>query len=209
MSKIIYLITDGTLTTQNFSSKSVEMLKLIEIAVENNISLIQIREKLLPARLVFELTIEAVKLANNSNTKILVNDRADVALSANANGVHLTSTSISANIIRQTFPKNFIIGVSAHSLETVELAKNQGANFVTFSSIYTSPNKGKPFGLNALREICENVKPFPVVALGGIDETNYREVLQIADGLAAIRFLNNVENLRKLKNENMSFNRRT
>ncbi len=209
MTKIIYLITDGTISVENFSTKSLETLKIIETAVQNNVSLVQIREKNLPARLVFKLTVKAVRIAKNSNTKILVNDRADVAVAADANGVHLTSNSISTKIIRHNLPKDFIIGVSAHSLETVELAKKEGADFATLSPIFASPNKGKPLGLNALREVCEKVKPFPIIALGGIDATNYGEVLEIADGFAAIRFLNSVKNLRKLKNENLFINRRT
>lgn len=206
---IIYLISDGTITPQNYSEKSKKLFRTIETAVENNIALVQIREKSLSAKLVFELTTQAVKIAKNSNTKILVNDRADIALAAKADGVHLTSNSISTKIIRQNFPKDFIIGVSAHSLEDVIKAKDQGADFAALSPIFASQNKGKPIGLEILQDVCEKVKSFPIIALGGIDETNYREVLQIADGFAAIRFLNNQENLRKLSNESLFINCRT
>ncbi|MBX7169499.1 MAG: thiamine phosphate synthase [Pyrinomonadaceae bacterium] len=203
---IIYLISDGTITVQNFSQKSVKFLQIVEFAVEFKIPLIQFREKSLPAKFVFELTAQAVQLTKNSKTKILINDRADIALAAKANGVHLTSNSVSAKIIRQNFPKDFIIGVSAHSLENALKAKNDGADFATFSPIFASPNKGTPVGLESLKTVCEKIKPFPIIALGGIDETNYDEVLQIADGFAAIRFLNNAENLRKLKDENLFIN---
>lgn len=206
---IIYLISDGTITPQNYSEKSKKLFRTIETAVENNIALVQIREKSLSAKLVFELTTQAVKIAKNSNTKILVNDRADIALAAKADGVHLTSNSISTKIIRQTFPKDFIIGVSAHSFEDVVKAKDQGANFATLSPIFASLNKGKPIGLEVLRDVCDKVKPYPILALGGIDETNYHEVLQIADGFAAIRFLNNPESLRKLSDESLFINCRT
>ncbi len=112
---LIYLITEGQATTENFAKKKREILKLVEIALASKISFIQIREKQLPARLVFELAAEAAKLARRSNTKILVNDRADIALAARADGVHLTSASLSAQIIRRNFPPRFIIGVSVHS----------------------------------------------------------------------------------------------
>jgi thiamine-phosphate pyrophosphorylase len=135
----------------------------------------------------------------HSQTKILVNDRADIAFSAGADGVHLTSLSLSAAPIRRNFPKNFIVGVSAHTLSEVVSAKRQGADFVTFSPIFQSPNKGAPLGLNELKKVCARLKSFPVVALGGVDETNYREVLQIAGGFAAIRFLNDETNLPKLE----------
>ena len=204
---IIYLISDGSITAQNFPQKSIQLLQIVEIAVENKIPLIQIREKSLPAKFIFELTAQAVQFTKNSNTKILVNDRADIALAAKADGVHLTSNSVSAKIIRQSFPTDFIIGVSAHSLENVLKAKDNGADFATFSPIFASPNKGNPVGLETLKNICQKVNSFPIIALGGIDETNYDAVLQIADGFAAIRFLNNAENLRKLKHENLFINR--
>lgn len=200
-SKLIYLITEGEATSENFPAKSAEILRIIRAAVETKISFIQIREKNLPARLIFELTEKAVEITRRSPTKLLVNDRADIALAAKADGVHLTSLSLSAETIRQNFPKDFIVGVSAHSIEKAESARRAGADFVTFSPIFATPNKGEPKGLEALRAVCEKLKPFPVVALGGIDETNYREVLQIADGFAAIRFLNNVQNFKTLSEQ--------
>jgi thiamine-phosphate pyrophosphorylase len=175
------------------------MLKLIRVAVQNNISLIQIREKKLSARLVFELAREASEITRNTDTKLLVNDRADIAMAANADGVHLTSCSLSCNTIRQNFSEDFIIGVSTHTIEEAEKAKTQGANFVTFSPIFLTPKKSKPEGIENLREVCEKLNPFPVVALGGIDAGNFLEVLKAgASGFAAIRFLNDAENIRKL-----------
>ena len=196
---LVYLITDGTAKSENFNEKKRKILNLIEIAVETKISLIQIREKQLSARLVFELTAEAAKIARDSRTKILVNDRADIALAANASGVHLTSASLSAAVIKQNFPKDFIVGVSVHSIEEAKTARLQAADFITFSPVFASPGKGKPQGIDELREICKQLNPFPVIALGGVDETNYAETLEAgASGFAAIRFLNDEENLRKL-----------
>lgn len=203
--KLIYLITEGAATARNFPEKKREILELIEFAVSLKIHLIQIREKALPARLVFELASEAAEIARKSKTKILVNDRADIALAAKADGVHLTSRSIPTGIIRRSFPENFTIGVSAHSFEEAKEAQTGGADFVTFSPVFATPSKeeyGKPHGLEKMRGVCDTLKPFPVIALGGIDETNFREVLENgARGFAAIRFLNNAENLRILKTE--------
>lgn len=197
--KLIYLITKGDATAADFHEKQREILGIIKKAVEAEIPLIQLREKNLSTKLLFELAEKAAQITKNSETKLLINDRADVALAAKADGVHLTERSLSAQTIRASFPKNFIIGVSVHTLEKALEVKNQGADFVTFSPIFHSPGKGEPVGLEKLREVCEALKGFPVVALGGIDETNYREVLEIADGFAAIRFLNNLQNLRNFK----------
>ena len=196
-SPLIYLITDGKTTAENFVERKVLILELITLSVKNKISLIQIREKQIPARLVFELTREAAEITRESRTKILVSDRADIAFAAEADGVHLTSNSLSAEIIRRSFPKDFVIGVSAHTIDAAEKAKRNGADFVTFSPIFETPDKGAPQGIEKLREVCEKLKPFPVIALGGIDETNYKPVLENgAGGFAAIRFLNDAENFK-------------
>lgn len=200
---IIYQITEGKFTSENFISEKKKLIELVELAVDKQINLVQIREKNLSAKLVFKLTKEIVEISKNSDTKILVNDRADIALAANADGVHLTSKSIPTNIIRKIFPHDFIIGVSTHSLEKAETAKNEGADFVTFSPIFQTISKakyGNPQGLEKLREVCEKLKPFPVIALGGINAENYQTALETgAGGFASIGFLNNAENLRKLK----------
>ncbi len=196
---MIYLITKGETTSANFVDSKRQIIDIIKVAVESEISRIQIREKLLPAKQLFELTTEAVKITKNSATKLLVNDRADVAFAANADGVHLTSTSIPTEIIRQNYPQKFIIGVSTHTLAKAQNAQENGADFITFSPIFSKTEKG----IDELRKVYETLKPFPVIALGGIDETNYREVCKVASGFAAIRFLNNADNLRKLKYEGL------
>jgi thiamine-phosphate pyrophosphorylase len=199
---LIYLITDGEITAQNFARRKSQTLEIIKVAAQNNISLIQIREKKLSARLVFELACEASEITRNTGVKLLVNDRADIALAANADGVHLTSSSLSCNSIRRNFPRDFIIGVSAHTIDEAEEAKKQGANFVTFSPIFPTPNKSEPKGIENLHEVCEKLKLFPIIALGGIDAGNFAEVLSAgASGFAAIRFLNDVENIRKLSTD--------
>lgn len=199
---LICLITEGDATAENFFEKKTAILNLIKAATDAKISFVQIREKKLTARFVFELVAASVKITLQSETKILVNDRADVALAAGAAGVQLTGVSLSAETIRRHFPPNFIVGVSAHTLEDVENAQKAAADFATFSPIFPTASKekyGAPQGLEKLREVCERVKDFPVVALGGIDKDNFQSVLENgARGFAAIRFLNDAENLRKL-----------
>jgi thiamine-phosphate pyrophosphorylase len=193
---LVYLITAGEATENNFSESTRQILDLIKAAVNVKISLVQIREKQLSARRVFELAAKASQITRNTETKLLINDRSDVALAARADGVHLTSNSLSTKIVRRNFPKNFIVGISAHKIEDVLKAKREAADFAAFSPIFATPNKGEPQGLEKLREVCQTVEPFPVVALGGIDETNFESAIKAgAQGVAAIRLLNNVERL--------------
>jgi thiamine-phosphate pyrophosphorylase len=191
----IYLITEGKITNENYPESSQQLINLIQIAVESEVTLIQLREKLLSARKVFELAVQIANITKNSQTRLLINDRADIALAAKADGVHLTGKSLFPRIIRQNFPPNFIIGCSAHSIEGVLSDKETGADFATFSSIFATPSKieyGAPQGLNKLREVCIKAENYPIIALGGIEQTNFRSALNAgAKGVAAIRLFNN------------------
>lgn len=196
---ITYLITKGDADFDNFKSKKNEILGLIGLAAEAGISLVQIREKNLSARSLFVLTQEAVEITRKSRTRILVNGRADVALAAGADGVHLPADGLPANVIRRSFPPDFLIGVSTHSVEEALNARSNEADFVTFGPVFESPGKGKPQGLEILNGLSASLQPFPVIALGGIDESNYASVLKSeASGFAAIRFLNKENSLREL-----------
>ena len=193
---IIYLITKGEATPENFDRTSREIVDIIRVAVERRVSLIQLREKHLSARLLFELAVEAAKIIRGASTRLLVNDRADIALAAKANGVHLAANSLPVKTIRCNFPSDFIVGASTHTLEAARSAADNGADFVVFGPVFETPGKDEPSGLERLAEVCGNLHPFPVIGLGGIDESNYSTVLQAgASGFAAIRFLNDPEKL--------------
>ena len=196
---LVCLISAGEATDRNFNEQSADILETIERAVAARLAFVQIREKRLPARLLLRLVGEASLLTRNSATRLLVNDRADVALAAGADGVHLTARSMPAAVVRAAFPPGFVIGVSTHSLAEARTARAEKADFAFLSPIFASPGKGAPLGLEALREAQESLRPFPVLGLGGVDESNYRAVLEAASGFAAIRFLRSAENLRKLK----------
>ncbi len=170
---IIYLITKGDADPSNIKRKKREVLDSVSLATELRVTLIQIREKNLTARSLFDLTEAAVRITRESTTKLLVNGRADIALAAGADGVHLPADGLSARMIRRSFPSGFLVGVSTHSFEEASAARANGADFVTFGPVFDSPGKGKPHGVEALKRVCKLLDPFPVIALGGIDETNY------------------------------------
>ncbi len=204
---IIYLITKGDATPSNYDDASRQILDIVRVAVEEKIPLVQIREKHLTAKLLFELTTKVVKITKGSATRLLVNDRADIAAAAGADGVHLTLRSLSAQIIRNTFGGKLIIGASTHNIDEARSAVAEGADFIVFGPIFETPGKGAATGLSALSDVCDKLKPFPVIALGGVDKGNYRSVIDAgAKGFAAIRSLNDIDRLRaiatELRNEN-------
>lgn len=190
---ILYLITRGasTETTTPASPEFRHILEQVSAAVSAGLELIQLREKRLTARVLFELSEQSAALTRGSETRLLVNDRADVAAAAGADGVHLTTQSIDAATIRRTFGKDFLIGVSTHSLAEAEVAKEVGADFVVFGPVFATPSKenyGLPTGLRKLEGVAKELAPFPVLALGGVDVTNTRECLRAgASGIAGIR----------------------
>lgn len=189
---ILYLITRGaTAETTTAASEEFRHIQLqVSTAVAAGIQLIQIREKNLPARVLFELTASAVDIARGSSTRILVNDRADVAAGAGADGVHLTIRSLKPALIRKTFGANFLIGASTHSLDEARRAQEGGADFAVFGPVFPSPSKegyGPALGVDRLAEAVRGMTPFPLIALGGISLSNARECLQVgASGIAGI-----------------------
>src|SRR6476620_9854742 len=129
---ILYLITRGA-TTETTSPQSPEfqdILIQIRAAAAAQIDLVQIREKKLNARVLFDLVERAVDITRASSTRILVNDRADIAAGAGAHGVHLTTQSLEIAVIRNSFARNLLIGVSTHSREEAQLAHEQGADCI-------------------------------------------------------------------------------
>jgi len=199
---VIYLITKGVATAANFDEASAQILDIIRLAVEERVGLVQLREKALPARFLFRLTLAAVGLARDTETRILVNDRADIALAAGADGVHLTERSIPVEVIRRDFPIGFVVGVSTHTLETTKAAFDNGADFAVFGPVFETPGKSMACGTEKLAGICAEMADFPVIGIGGIDKTNYSSVIEAgAAGFAAIRSLNAADELRQISRQ--------
>lgn len=193
---IIYAITSGASTakTTSESPEFSNILLLIEAAVAAELPLVQIREKSLSARVLYELTTRAVLLTRGSKTRVLVNDRFDIARAAGADGVQLTTRSLPTSVVRRLCGEDFLIGVSTHSVETALEARAEGADFVVFGPVFETESKrafGPPQGLEKLREVATALEGFPVVAIGGMNLENVLECFRVgARGMAAIRLFN-------------------
>lgn len=191
----MYLITSGetnaqtTPATEDFSN----VLRLVEAAVSAKIDLIQIREKQLSAKVLYQLSSRAAAITRGSATKLLVNDRSDIAAACGADGVHLTSSSLPPEVVRLAFGAEFLIGVSTHSSAEATFARGGGADFVVFGPVFATPSKrqyGEPVGLTELRKVTSALAPFPVLALGGVTTENVADCYEAgAAGVAAITML--------------------
>jgi thiamine-phosphate pyrophosphorylase len=180
---IVYPITSGRTTIP-------DVLRFLQAVVTAQLPLVQIREKSLSARALYELTARAVEITRGSKTRLLVNDRVDIALAAGVDGVHLTSRSLPADVVRDICGPDFLIGVSTHSLAEVRAARKAGADFVVFGPIFDTESKrafGEPQGLDKLREVAKAVGEFPVLAIGGITRENLAACVDAgASGIAGI-----------------------
>lgn len=185
-------VTDRKLLSVSHDTEA--LLQQIVSAGEARVEWIQIREKDLPAREVLEIACRALASVPNA-TKVIVNDRLDVALASGAAGVHLGAASIPATDAvpwcrAGNAPENFLIGVSCHSLREAMQAEQAGASYIFFGPIYETPSKlqfGPPQGIARLAEVCRSVR-IPVFAIGGINAKNARACAETGvAGVAAIR----------------------
>ena len=178
----VYLITDLKRIGKD------RFLSAVEEALQGGVRALQIREKDLNPNDLLALALAVKSITGRYHAKLFINDRADIAVMAGADGVHLTETSIQAREVKNSFP-DLIVGVSTHSIEGARRAETQGADFITFSPIYETPSKanyGPPQGLDLLRQATQTVR-LPVLALGGITLHRVPECLeQGAFGVAVI-----------------------
>ena len=191
------------------------LLEKIAVAVAAGVDWIQIREKDLAGKECSSLVREAVLLATcprqgrarkastssktealrePGSTRILVNDRVDVALATQAGGVHLGEKSLppeeARRLVNSLRHEDFLVGVSCHSLEAVKAAERGGADYLFFGPVFATPSKaayGAPQGIQRLAEVCQAVA-IPVLAIGGITPENATDCVSAgASGIAAIR----------------------
>ncbi|HEX7174297.1 MAG TPA: thiamine phosphate synthase [Pyrinomonadaceae bacterium] len=200
---LTYLVTAGETTpdTTPTSREFAAVLALVERAVVARVSLVQLREKRLPARVFYELAARAAAITRASGTRLLVNDRADIARAATCDGVHLTTQSLAPSAVRRAFGTDLLVGVSAHSLDEARAARDGGdADFCVLGPIFDTPSKvpyGAPLGLGAFRAVARALAPFPVLAIGGVTTENAGTLLRAgAAGVAAIRMFSDSADLR-------------
>lgn len=168
------LITDGSASSRD------AFLKKIEAALKGGVRLLQLREKALPARELLDVAKSVRELTAAFGARLLINDRADIALLSGADGVHLASKSYSASYARELLGKEGTIGVSTHSINEAMRARQEGADFVTFGPIFHTPSKisyGEPLGLDELKKAVRALS-IPVYGLGGINKGNLSQVLK-------------------------------
>ena len=146
--------------------------------MDGGVRAVQLREKDLSGRELFVLAEKIKTLCERYHAGLFINDRVDVALGVDADGVQLGVASMPIEAARELFGAKKLIGVSTHTLREAGEAERAGADFILFGPVYFTPSKaayGKPQGISALQEVVEKIS-LPVYAIGGIKAGNMAEV---------------------------------
>jgi thiamine-phosphate diphosphorylase len=164
--------------------------QLIEAAAAAGVDWIQIRERGLDDRELLQLTRDAIERVRPTPARVIVNDRADVALAAQASGVHLPGDAFPASELRRIVPAAFMIGRSVHDEEAAAAAEaDGGCDYLVFGTVFPSaskPSGHRVAGLDGLRRVCARVR-LPVIAIGGLSVERASGVAAAgAAGIAAI-----------------------
>ncbi len=178
----LYLVTDRTIARRPLPD-------VVDECLGAGLRAVQLREKDLPVRDLLALAAQLREVTRRHGARLLINDRADVALAGGADGVQRTHDSLPVSALRRMGPAPFLIGASVHSAAEAREAAGEGADFLVFGPVYDTPSKrqyGSPQGLVALRRATAAVDR-PVLAIGGITPARVAEVLGAgAAGVAVI-----------------------
>jgi thiamine-phosphate pyrophosphorylase len=178
-----YLITDRRGTGGR------GLVDVVEMALKGGVGAVQLREKDLSARELMEVGRELREVTRRYGARFLINDRVDIALALDCDGVHLGQRGISPRDARKLLGKRGLIGVSTHGIEEARRAEEEGADFITLGPIFHTPSKaqyGDPIGVEQIGCVKREIS-LPLFALGGIREERVREVMDGgADGIGMI-----------------------
>ncbi len=169
----LYLVTSQPL------SRGRTTLAVLEAALRGGVKLVQLREKEMPLRELYAISIEARRMTNEAGALLIINDRIDVALAIGADGVHLGQDDLPIAAARDVVP-DLVIGASTHSVAEAEDAIGEGASYVNIGPIFPTNTKvwtDDYLGLDGLRKIATSVT-LPFTVMGGIKRDHIPELVE-------------------------------
>ncbi|MFN2354093.1 MAG: thiamine phosphate synthase [Desulfopila sp.] len=180
---LLYLVTDRSLSLGRSN------IDVVTAAIKGGVSCVQLREKHLDTRAFLREAVNLKALLAPRGIPLIINDRLDIALAVEADGVHLGQNDMPIADARRLLPSSTIIGVSAECLGDAMEAAEQGADYIGISPVYATPTKtdtSVPLGLDGISEIRRHVTT-PLVGIGGITADNASQVIAAgADGVAVV-----------------------
>lgn len=176
---LLYAVTDRAWLGDSTLAQQVEK------AIKGGATFIQLREKNLDYEAFLKQAIEVKKVTDRYNIPFVINDNIDVAITCNADGVHVGQSDMEAGDVRSRLGEDKIIGVSAETVEQAKQAEKNGADYLGVGAMFSTSTKldAETITFDTLKDICRAVS-IPVVAIGGIKEQN---ILQLKDsGIAGV-----------------------
>lgn len=189
----LYLVTDSEIL------KDRDFYKCIEDAIKSGVTMVQLREKNADGKEFLEKAIKLRKLTNKYNTTFVINDRIDIAILVDADGVHIGQSDIDAVSARKLLGDNKIIGVSARNLQEAKIAKENGADYLGIGAMFSTSTKSdaKLVSFDTLEEITNEVD-LPFVLIGGITLDNVERLKKFnPDGYALVSAILDADNISK------------
>lgn len=179
----LYVITDSKL------SRGRSHVQVVEAALRGGATIVQYREKNASTRQMVEEGLALVDVCHAHGVPLIVNDRIDVALAVQADGVHVGDDDMPVALARKLMGRGKIVGVSADNLRTAQSAIADGADYLGVGAVFATGTKadaGKPIGLAGLQQIAR-VSTIPVVGIAGINAENAASVIRAgASGVAVV-----------------------
>lgn len=179
----VYLVTDRDLSLNR------PLTEIVEKAAKGGVSIVQLREKTLSTR---DFYLEAKKIKtilDDYKIPLIINDRLDIALAVDADGLHIGQSDIPYHEARKILGKNKIIGLSVETIEQARETLNLDIDYLAVSPVFFTNTKNdiaRPLGLDGLREIKQFAK-HKIIGIGGINKTNIKDVILAgADGAAVV-----------------------
>jgi thiamine-phosphate pyrophosphorylase len=180
----LYVITDEQV------GRGRSHLQIAEAAILGGADVLQLRDKESSGGRLFRVALQLRKLTREAKVPLIVNDRLDIALAVDADGVHLGQADLPASVARNIMGSGRILGVSAETVAEAVAAEKDGADYLGVGPVFdargTKPDAGEPRGLELIASVRRHCR-LPIVAIGGIDPDNARKVLEAgADAVAVI-----------------------
>jgi thiamine-phosphate pyrophosphorylase len=193
----VYLVTDRGILGDR------DLCECIEQAILGGTTMIQLREKNISTLEFYKISLKVKAITSKYNVPLIINDRLDIALACDAEGIHVGQNDMPLEVVRKIIGKNKIIGVSTGSVDKAKLAEENGADYIGVGAIFPTGSKDDAvtIGLRELQNIRDSVR-IPIVAIGGINENNCSKVTEVgADGVAVISAILGKEDIRKASEE--------
>lgn len=190
----LYLVTDSGL------SRGRSLTEVVEAALSGGVTALQYREKDKDFRHMLEEARILRQLCREAGIAFIVNDRLDLALAVDADGVHVGQSDMPAQVARKLLGPDKLLGISAGTVDLALTAQAEGADYIGAGPVFataTKPDADQPIGLEGLRSVCSVLK-LPVVAIGGINADNAAGIIEAgAAGVAVVSAIVSADDIRK------------